>query len=303
MSGEILTSTVALNLKETLSDIMTDNTDGVVARAVYKQWMDDRPMMDAFEDDLEVAGAGLAAQVPEGSEIPVGTIKEGYVKRYTAIKFALRLIASEEALEDSKYPAVIQCAKRNKRALYKTLDIHSTANLVNITSASFSCGDGVAISSASHPLAHGGSFSNQLATPMAPSTASWNNVRAQLDQMVDHDGVVEGYEAKKVVFPSQQQGIWEELLGSEYDPRAGNFSAINIVKKDKPELIKNRYWNNTTTQWVVLTDAEGGFQQRWRKKPKDRSWVNEEHELMSYSISARWDNGISNPRAAFHVNA
>ena len=265
--------------------------------------MKDRPMLDAYEDDLEVAGIGLAAQVPEGSEIPVGTIREGYVKRYTAIKFAIRTIVSEEAIADSKYDKVINSAKRNKRALWKTADIHATANLVNIETAGFGCGDGVAVSSTAHPLAHGGTFSNRLATPLAPSTAAWNNVVAQLDQMVDHDGVIEGYKPTKVVCPSQQWGVWKELLESDYDPRAGNFSAVNIMKGDKPEVVVNRYWTNTTTQWVVLTDAEGGYQFRWRAKPKSKSWINEEHELMSYSISARWDNGVSNPRSVFHVDA
>lgn len=300
----VFTSTVALNLKETLEEIITDNTDGVESRAVFKEWMAIRSMEDAYEDDLEVAGIGLAAQIPEGSEIPEGNLREGYVKRYTALKFGILMRITEEAMDDSKYDKVIQAAKRNKRALWKTADIHCTRHLVNATNASFPGADGVALASTSHPLAQGGTFSNMLAVAMAPSTAAWNNIVAQLDQMVDHDGVIEGYEPEAVVFPSQQWGIWHSLTNSQYDPRAGNFSEVNIVKANNaPKLVKNRYWTNTTTNYCVLTNADNGFQHRWRKKPKARSWIKEEQEIINHSVTARWDNGLSEPRAMFFVNS
>lgn len=305
MSGEIFTSTVALNLKETLDEIITDNYDGVESTLDYPQWMKNRPMTDNYADDQEYAGGGLIAETPEGTEIVPLTITEGYTKRYQARKFAAKYIVTEEAMDDSKYPKVIQAVKRLKRAGFKTADIDCTNLLVRATNASFPGPDGVALASTSHPLAAGGSFSNMLATAAAPSTASWGAAIAQLDQMVDHDGLIESLKAVAVLHPVQQRSIWTVLLGSKMDPEAGNFSAINVIKSydNNIKRIQLKHWTNTTTNWALQTDADNGFQMRWRKKFQSKTWIDHNAELMNYSLSGRWDNGTSEPRCILFSNA
>lgn len=301
----ITTSTVALNLQETLQEIITDKTDGVEADLDYPKWMKNRPMTDNFEDDQEYAGGGLLAETPEGTEIPTLQITEGYTKRYTARKFTARYIVTEEAMDDSKYPKVIQAVKRLKRAGFKTKDIDATNVLVRAANASFPGPDGVALASTSHPLAAGGSFSNMLATPMAPSTTSWNAAIAQLDQMVDHDGIIQGYKAVAVLHPVQQRGIWTVLLNSQMDPEMGNFSAVNVIKKYDNDIkrVQLKYWTNTTTNWAIQTDVDNGFQFRDRKKFTSKTWIEYNQELMNYSLSGRWDVGFSDPRCCLFSNA
>lgn len=301
----IFTSTVALNLKETLEEIITDQLDGVEADLDYKKFMKDRPMSDNFEDDQEYAGGGLLAETPEGTEIPALSLTEGYTKRYTARKFTARYIVTEEAMDDSKYPKVIQAVKRLKRAGFKTKDIDATNVLVRATNASFPGPDGVSLASASHPLAAGGSFSNTLATPMAPSTTSWNNAIAQLDQMVDHDGIIQGYQAVAVLHPVQQRGAWTVLLNSQMDPEFGNMSAVNVIKKYDNDIkrVQLRYWTNTTTNWCIQTDCDNGFQMRDRKKFTSKTWIEYNQELMNYSLSGRWDVGFSDPRCCLFSNS
>ncbi len=305
MAGEVFTGALAMNLKETLEEVITDTLDGVEADVDYKEWMLNRPMNDNYEDDQEYAGGGLIAETPEGTEIVPLTITEGYTKRYQARKFAAKYIITEEALDDSKYPKVIQAIKRLKRSGWKTVDIDATNLWVRATNASFPGPDGVALASTSHPLAAGGTFSNMLATPMAPSTAAWNAAIAQLDQMVDHDGIIQGYKAVAVVHPVQQRGVWTVLLGSQMDPELGNFSAINVIKKydNNIKRIPLRYWTNTTTNWGIQTNAENGFQMRWRKKFASKTWIDHNAELMNYSLSGRWDNGTSEPRCVLFSNS
>jgi hypothetical protein len=294
-----------LNLKETLNEIITDHLDGVESNLDYPKWMKNNPMTDNFEDDQEYAGGGLIAETPEGTEIPAITLTEGYTKRYQARKFTARYIVTEEAMDDSKYPKVIQAVKRLKRAGFKTADIDATNLLVRATNSSFPGADGVALASTTHPLASGGSFSNMTATALAPSTAAWNAAIAQLDQMVDHDGLIEGYKAVSVLHTVQQRGIWTVLLGSKMDPEAGNFSAINVIKSYDNDVkrVQLKYWTNTTTNWALQTDADNGFQFRWRKKFESKTWIDYNAELMNYSISGRWDNGTSEPRCILFSNS
>lgn len=297
----VFTSTIANALKRTLEEIVTDkNAD----KLLLERWCNIKKMKDAWEDDLEVAGPGLASQKAEGTEISAGTILEGYRTRYIARTFGLKLIITEEAIEDNKYEQVLQAGKRLKRAMSKTADIDATNILVRMFDTSYVGGDGLPLGSASHTLPHGGTFSNVMATPMSPSRAALIVATTQLRKMPGHDGVIEGYEPKKIVCPVDQWAVWSEVLKSTHAPEAGQFNAINVANSELDlEVVPNKYWSNTTTNWAIMTDAGNGINFRWRRKPRNKSWVENDLETMKYSVSARWARGWSDPRAAYCVEA
>ncbi len=302
--SEIFTSTAALALKDTLEDIDTDELGSEGSQAVFTKWLDVKSMNDNYIEYYEVAGSGLAGEKPEGESIPVGTIYEGPLTRFNARTFGQRMIVSDEALEDLKYDKVIQAAKRNNRALWKLADFDATLMLVRATNTSFVGGDGKPLASATHTLPGGGTYSNVMATPMSPSKAALVIANAQLMQQVGHDGLIDGVEPKKAVFPVQQWGVWREVLGSSNDPTPGAFNAINVINRDlniTPQPVK--YWTSTTTQWGLITDAPLGLMWFWRRKPKSNTWVTEDKTMMNYAITARWSRGWVNPRAFFFSDA
>lgn len=305
MTTSVFTSAVAHSLKRTLANIIDDKTDGYESNLVMKRWLTQSSMEDAFEDDLEMSGLGLAQEVPEGSELPSAVLREGYVTRYIARKFGLKVIVTEEAMEDCKYEQVIQAARRLKRAMWKTVDIDATNLLVRAFNSSYTGADGVCLGNASHTLATGGTFSNIMATPMSPSRAAWIVATTAIRKMVGHDGIIEGYEPEKIVCPLEQWATWAGIVGSERAPEPGAFNEINVANTtmDSDSVVPIKYWTNTTTNWGMTTDAENGLNLRWRKKPRSRTWVNNDQESMSYGISARWTRGWSDPRAFYGVNA
>jgi hypothetical protein len=299
----VFTSVIFNALKLTLEGIIDDKTDNVESTAVYKKWMHEQSMADYYEDDLESAGPGLAAETEEGGEIPTGTIKEGYITRYIARKWALKLIISEEAAEDTKYPEILRAAQRLKRALWKTVDIDTTNILVRATNAAYPGGDGVALASASHTLPFGGTFSN-LGASASPSKAAVVAVTTQIKKYPGHDGITEGYMPVKVVCPVDQWATWSELLGAKFDPVDNNFARPNVVNTDlNLTAVPIKHWNNTTTDWAVLTDAPDKINIRWRRRPRSRNWVENSQEVALYGISARWARGWSDPRAICFVDA
>lgn len=302
--SEIFTSTAALALKDTLEDIDTDDHGSEGSKAVFPKWMTVKSMSDNYIEYYEVAGSGLAGEKPEGSSIPVGTIYEGPLTRFNARTYGQRMIVSDEALEDMKYDKVIQAAKRNNRSLWKLADFDATLVLARATNTGFVGGDGQPLASASHVTPTGTTYSNMLATAMSPSKASLVIARAQLMQQVGHDNLIDGNEAKKAVYPVQQWGVWREIVGSTNDPTPGAFNAINVVNRDMDlELVPVKYWNNTTTNWALITDAELGLMWFWRRKPKSNTWVTEDKTMMNYAITARWTRGWVNPRCILFSNA
>ena len=299
-SGDIYNS-----LKETLEEIVDDKTDGYENSAIYKKWVSEKNMTDQWEEDLEMGGPGLAAERAEGSEIPTGTVREGYIKRYVARNFGLRLIISREAMKDRKYEEAIRFAGRLKRAMWKTVDIDVTNILIRGHDSNYPGGDNVQLWSNAHTLPHGGTWSNIMATPMSPSRAAVIIATSQIAKYPGHDGVTEGYSPTKVLCPTEQWAVWKGLVLSEKAPE-NDHNEINVVKDlfgGYGDVVPNKYWNNTTTNWALKTDCPDGFNHRWREKPYSSTWVDNSNLLMNYSINARWDNGWSDARCTYGVNA
>src|SRR5690606_33176791 len=231
--SEIFTSTAALALKETLEDIDTDEHGSEGSKAVFPKWLNVKPMSDNYIEYYEVAGSGMAGEKPEGESIPIGTIYEGPLTRFNARTYGQRMIVSDEAMEDMKYDKVIMAAKRNNRSLWKLADFDAVLILVRAANASFVGGDGKPLASKTHALPGGGTYSNMMETAMSPSKAAMYIARAQLRQQVGHDGLIDGFDITDVVFPVQQEGVWDEVLDSAKDPTPGAFNAVNSIHKEK----------------------------------------------------------------------
>lgn len=301
--SEIFTSTAALALKETIERIDTDEHGSEGSKAVFNKYYEVKTMSDNYVEDYEIAGTGMAGEKREGESMPVGGIVEGPLSRYNSRTYAQRIMVTEEALEDMKYDKVIQAAKRNGRSLWKLVDFDAVLTLARATNTSFVGADGQPLASASHALPGGGTYSNTMATPMSPSMAALSIARAALEQQVGHDGLTEGYEIKKVVFPVQQRGVWKQVLDSDGDPTPGAFNAVNQNDDLSVQKVPVKYWQNTTTNWALITDAENGLTFYWRKKPTSKTWVDENKGVMNYGIRARWTKGWTNPRGFFFSNA
>lgn len=300
----IFESAIANALKETLSEVIDDDTDGYDSSAYLHKWCDEGPMEDAYEDDLEMGGPGLASEKTEGAPMALGTIREGALTRYIARTFALKLAVSEEAMEDNKYPKVLNLARRNKRAMWKTADIDATNMLNRMFNTAYVGGDSQPLGSASHTLPHGGTFSNVMATPFSPSRAAVIIATSQIKKYPGHDGVTEGYMPETILCPTEQWATWDGICNSKNAPEAGQFNEINVVNQRlKLDYIDIPYWSASSTNWAIKTSCDNGPRFLWRRRPRSRTWVENNEEVMLYGISARWARGWSDARAMYCVNA
>jgi hypothetical protein len=259
-------------------------------------------MDQAFEEDLDVVGPSLLAQTAEGTDIPsVGDTRQGQIKRYTARKYTGLMQMTQEAQDDNLFKETYDLARMLKRVGRMTVDFTSTAVIARAWNSSYLGADGVPLCSTAHPI--GGSvstFSNTLATPMSPSEAALTVIATAVMDFVGHDGLPANHSLRGVVHPNAQWAVWSKLLKSDYTPEPGNFAAINVVKKDldiKP--IRNPFWTDSTTNYLMLTNCDNGLKFKWRKKLTGRSWVEERNESIMYSQSGRWDVGWTNPRGVF----
>lgn len=287
------------SLKKTLEAIITDN-DGVNASMQFPKYMKRAPIEDAYVDDAEYAGPGTASEYFEGQELEAGQLYEGPLTRYRARNFGLRLIISNNALDDNKYPEVIKAAKRLKVAMARTMDIDAANVLNRAATTGYVGGDGQTLASASHTLAAGGTFSNTLATPMSPSQAALMVVRQNVMKLPGVDGVIEGYEIEKILHPIDQTCIWEIILGTQKST-GNNFNDINVVSSSKMgyENIPVKHWSASTTNWAVTTSCDDGLKWYDRKKPSSQMWPDNDIQGTVYAITARWTRGWTNARGFY----
>lgn len=299
----ITTSTTFRNLKATLDTIITDEAVGP-GDLILKKYFKVSSMDENYIDDAEVGGPGLATEKAEAQELDVGSITDGYLTRYIARKFGLKMVVAEEALDDGKYSKYIDAAKRLKRAMYKTMEIDAANVLNRATNTSYVGGDALCLANSSHTLPTGGTFSNTLSTPMSPSRAALMVIHQNVMKLPGHDGVTEGYLTQKVICPVELYGAFLGIVNSEKVPESPN-NEINVVKSDGwiTDVVAVPYWTASSTNWLVTTDAPDGLKWLDRRKPRSRTWTDNDTESLKYAISARWARGWSDPRGIYYSNA
>jgi hypothetical protein len=297
------TSTIYRLLKPVLRKVVTDKDDGVQSKVAFTKYCNVDETSDNYVDDTEVAGPGLASQKAEGSEIALGQVRQGFMKRYTPATYALKLVITKEAQEDNKYKEAIPLARMLKRSIWQTADVVSALMLVRASNAAYVGGDGVPLASASHTMPHGGTFSNTMGVPMSPSNAALMVARAAISTLPGLNGIRDPRQAEKVVFPIEQESVWDILLGSAKSPEAGQFNAINIAYKMNLTPVAVHHWTNTTTNWGLTTDAENGLNFIWRVRPDGSTWMDNDYQTIKFGIRARFDAGWTNARGFYFVEA
>jgi len=299
MAGPNYLLSMASTLKRTLDKIKVDKEKAGALK--LNKYCNIRGMTDAWHDDLDVAGPGLASLKAEGQEISLSSIQEGVKWRYIAQTYAIKCAASRELLEDNKYQKAIDMQFFNRDAIMMTCEYLAASMLINRDDSNYLGGDGVILGSASHPVTRGGTFSNVLSTPAGPSTSAISQVVQNLLVMPGRDGLIRSIKPQKVVFPADQWGAWRVILESEKDPVAGNFSAINIARGNEwsltPVLVE--YWQGAANDWAVITDVGDGLTWRWRRRPMSESHVDNNLLVTNFQYHMRVAYGWSDPRGIF----
>jgi hypothetical protein len=299
----IFRSDVAVMLMTTLANVVYTKDKGAID---VNDYYDVGNMNGPYVDELEVAGPGLASEVEEGQVFPAGTIDEGNVTRYRARKVGIELAMTQEVMEDgpSEWKKVIDAAMHCERSVRKTAEVDGASFLANGFSTSYPVADGAALFSASHTTPGGGSYSNLMATPLGPSYQGIVNAISDCKVMPDLEGLRSGQKVEAILHPVEQWAQWRTVLGSSMQPIPGNYAAINVVNRDMNiKTVAIRFWDSSSTQWAIKTDADRGLTWKWRVRPESTSRVDEGREIIINKRRARYSFGATNFRGVYGVNA
>lgn len=299
MPAPMNTSVIPNSLKLTLDVTWGDEMKGpkVWEQCGFRQ----SNTTDNFVDDQEYAGVGLMPVKAEAAQISVDSQVEGFSKRYNMVTFALRMIVSEEALADKKYDKAIDGAGNIARAATWTQEYEGANTFIRAFNSSYTGADSVAMNSTAHKLAKGGTYSNMFTTAMSLSETAIEQAWVNLAKMPSSNGLIRGYNPKKLVVPKDLYFRANRILKSELQNDTAN-NAKNVLKGMGIEIVANQYLTSATNWWLV-TDAEAGLRWIWREKPRSNTYNTDDNMTATFRGYQRFAVGWTDPRGVYGSNA
>lgn len=224
----------------------------------------------AFEEELQVTGFGLAPIKTEGSAYSNDGELQGALARYQHIAYALGYAVTEEELDDNKYKQVAsRRAKANAFSMAQTVE-NVAAFLYNnaFVTTYFTTADGVALCSTAHVNASGGTYSNMLATGADLAESSLEDATIQLMGLTDDRGNPISVMPKSLHIPRQEVYNAARILKSIQQSGSANndvnaLNALNVF----PGGAKVCHYFTNSDDWFIRTNVMQGMQMFWRKKP------------------------------------
>lgn len=254
----------------------------------------------AYHEEPVLYGFGAAPLLPDG--MPV-TYQQGgilYTKRFDYQVFGLAYALTKVLVEDGDHIRIGSTfAKHLAQSLIDTKETNCANVLNRAFNSSYVGGDGICLSSASHPLVSG-TYSNILATPAALSQTSLEQVLIQIAKAVDSNGKKVRLEPRKLTISPDNKFQAEVLLKSVLRAGTAN-NDINPVKSmgeldDKPAILSRL---TSPTAWWVETNAPVGLKLMMRRKLEKSMEGDFETDSIRYKATERYNAGWVDARCLY----
>jgi len=255
----------------------------------------------AFEEEVMLTGFNGAEVKQEGAPVVFDNASEAYTSRYTHETIALAFAITEEAIEDNLYDRL---ASRYTRALARSMantkQVKAAAVLNNAFSSSFTGGDGKELCATDHPLANGGTFSNELSTAADLNETSLEQSLIDIAAFVDERGLRIAIQGRKLIVPKELQFTAERILKSPL--RVGTAdNDINAIKNMGmiPEGYRVNHFLTDTDAFFIMTDAPNGLKHFVRSPIKTAIEGDFDTGNVRFKARERYVFGFSDPRGIF----
>ena len=217
----------------------------------------------AFEEEVMLSGFGSAPVKEEGAGVTFDQATESFTARYTHETIAMAFAITEEAIEDNLYDRL---AARYTRALARSMantkQVKAANVLNNAFNSSFAGGDGKELCATDHPLANGGTFSNELATAADLSETSLEQSLIDIAAFVDERGLKIAMQGVKLIIPKELQFTAERILRSPQrvgtaDNDINAMASMGMI----PQGYRVNHYLTDTDAFFIMTDAPNGMKQ------------------------------------------
>jgi hypothetical protein len=252
----------------------------------------------AFEEDISTSMFGLAQQTAEGAPVSYDSAQQGFIDRYTHVKYALGFIITKEMVEDDQYDVI---GKKRAQALAfsmrQTKEING-ANVLNRAFATYTYGDGKVLCASDHPNVAGGTWSNLLATASDISEAALEQACIDIQKYTNDRGLRIAVRPKKLIVPTDLDFEANKIMNTQYEVGTDN-NTVNVVRGRFPGGIKVNHYLTDTDAWFIITDCPDGMKYFERRADDFTQDDDFDTDNAKFKATARYSFGCTDKRSIY----
>ena len=243
-----------------------------------------------YHEEVMLYGMNAAPELPDGTPVSYDQGGTLYITRAIYKIYGLAYALTKVLVEDGDHIRIGSTfAKHLGQSLVETKETLA-ANLLNLAfNSAYVGGDGQPLVSGSHPIANGGSYSNQLGTAAALSQTSVEQLLIQIRSAVDNNNKRIRLKAEQLVVPPALEFQSDVILKSVL--RSGSAdNDINPIKSTGmlPNGAHVVTRLTSSKAWFIQTDAENGLMLAMRR-PVEKSMEGDfETDSMRYKATERY---------------
>lgn len=270
----------------------------------YTDLFDTFSSNQAYEEDVQIVGFGLAPAKQQGAPVQYDSEIQGFLTRYTHVAYALGYIVTHEELQDNLYEAVSKTRAASLARGFRQTKERVAANIYNRAfNSSYVGGDGVALCSTAHINTSGGTWSNKLAVDADLSEAALEDITIQIMQAQDDRGLLINLMPKSLHIAPANWYNANRSLKSVYQTGTAN-NDINFIKATNalPMGIKLNHYLTSPQAWFIRTNVQNGmkyFEREGISFTQDNDFDTKNAKAMAYE---RYSFGWTDPRAVYGSN-
>jgi len=224
----------------------------------------------AYEEEVQVTGFGLAPLKAEGASVQYDYEIQGPVQRYTHLAYALGYKVTVEELQDDLYEKVsYNRAQANAFSIRQTVE-NIGAGVYNdaFTGNVFQFATGQTLCSTTQPNTTGGTFSNALSPGADLTEASLEDMCILAMGLPTDRGLLVSIMPKSLHIARQEWFNANRILKSVLQSgTANNDPNVLRVTNAFPEGIQMNHYFTAPHAWFVRTNCMNGMKWFWRIKP------------------------------------
>ncbi|MGI0135097.1 MAG: hypothetical protein ACREBW_09095 [Candidatus Micrarchaeaceae archaeon] len=271
----------------------------------YTELFDDLTSTQAYEEDVQITGFGLAQVKAEGASVSYDSEIQGAVQRYLHIAYSLGYKVTREELDDNLYEQVsMHRAEANAFSMRQTQEnlgsaIYNDAFTGNV----FTFATGTTLCSTAQVNTTGGTWSNRLSPDADLSEAALEDISIQAMGLQTDRGLYISIIPESLHVSRQNWYNANRIMKSVLQSGTGN-NDINVLKATNafPKGINMNHYFTNPNAWFTRTNIPHGMQMFWRIKPtfeQDNDFDTKNAKASSYM---RLSFGATDPRGILGSN-
>ncbi len=256
----------------------------------YDQFFNIETSGKAYEDELVMTGLGVAVEKPEGEPIFFDRPKMRGSVRFIHAGYGLGYEITRESVEDDQYQALNSKGATNLALSMRECEELTAAAIFNLAFSTVQAYDGVALISASHPDAVGGTQSNVSAADI--SVAALKAAFENFTSLTTDRGMHISLMPTMLVIPPGNWWTVQEILGAPY-LSSGSQGTYTPNVTGQMGLTPYMYTHLTDhDSWYLMLKHPMGAKFYWRRKPDPTSGDDLRAQIAWYGITARFSAGV-----------